>query len=78
MKLTKTEGARNYNQAEQQHLLAIVSQRLPLRKADWDSVAELYKRGKDHQWKDRSAPTLKRKFACLCSRTKGRRALALD
>jgi hypothetical protein len=70
MKMTKTQGARNYNQAEQQHLLAIVSQRLPLRKADWDSVAGLYNRGKDHQWKDHSAPSLTRKLACLCSRTK--------
>lgn len=65
--MTKAQGSRNYNQDEQQHLLSILGDTLPLCKADWDAVSTRYNRSKDLQWAERSAASLKRKFVGLCS-----------
>ncbi|KAG3091323.1 hypothetical protein PI125_g17462 [Phytophthora idaei] len=57
--MTKSEGTTNYKEAEQQLLLSVVADQLPLQKIEWNHVAAAYNTRKDAKWIDRTSTSLK-------------------
>ncbi|OWY98553.1 hypothetical protein PHMEG_00030654 [Phytophthora megakarya] len=64
--MPKLRGTRNYNLAEQDRLLAIVSAELPHGPDDWGVVAVAFNAALGPLRKSRSGISLRRKFMSLC------------